>query len=231
MKRLSSISAVISLVVGLTGCQAFAEDEPRGTLSPEHQYELAIERRADLSEFQRELVEALGASDWGPAGEPDHATASRCREDDREHFAFKRRQRTADDLQPFIRQGERDAVLERLKVFAEARGMAVEVELRAEDTYVYADGRDFHVLLMVSRVGKANLIVETSCSDEWPDFDLTVQEFMSLESRRRFPTETRLLRTHDWKRSNPDVHPNMTINTPLRFVVRMARRDVVTTSA
>jgi len=178
------------MCVSLVGCEGQRVDAEVSSLSPEQQYELAIQRRADLSEFQRELVEALGASDWGPAGEPDHATASRCREDDREHFAFKRRQRTADDLQPFIRQGERDAVLERLKVFAEARGMAVEVELRAEDTYVYADGRDFHVLLMVSRVGKANLIVETSCSEEWPDFDLTVQEFMSLESRRRFPSET-----------------------------------------
>ncbi len=206
MKRLSVISAVISLIVGLTGFQAFAEDEPRSTLSPEQQYELAIQRRADLSEFQRELVEALGASDWGPAGEPDHATASRCREDDREHFAFKRRQRTANDLQPITQSKDREDVLSRFRDFSEANGMTVQVEPREDDTYVYADSADLHALLRMNANGKATLIVETSCSEEWPDFDLTVQEFSSLDSRQRCPSETLLLRAHERARSDQDVN-------------------------
>ena len=190
MRIIGCVVFSVLICVNLVGCEGQGVDGEVSSLPPEQQYELAIQRRADLSEFQRELVEALGASDWGPAGEPDHATASRCREDDREHFAFKRRQRTADDLQPFIQSKDREDVLSRFRDFSEANGMTVQVEPREDDTYVYADSADFHALLRMNANGKATLIVETSCSEDWPDFDLTVQEFSSLDSRRRFPTET-----------------------------------------
>lgn len=159
---------------------AFALPKP-STATKEEQFVYVTARGEQMVTLVERISDSTGISEWNHPGPIGPFGAPRCR-DGREPFKLTIDRSTSNEPDVYLDGEQLSRITESIEDTLLAEGF--EVERDDTNRRLGASRADMFIKFNVRDHGSAGLYLESTCSDTWPNFDLTSSEYIAMKLKQ-----------------------------------------------